>query len=278
LVDVPNEGVLEDPKPGVVLLTPNAVVAEVPKPGADEPNAGVLEAPNKDGDVEPNAGVVVAPKAGVVVVPKAGVVTPNAGVVVVPNVGVVDVPKVLLPNVGCVCWNVLPKGLDWLGDDPKPPKLGFCPNKDPEPKVEDVAPKAGVGDAPKAGELPNGEEDGVPNVGVDCCWPNAAVDVVPNVGVDCCWPKAPVDVVPKSELPVCAPKVVVGLPNGFGAKGLLAAGVAWPNPCWVPNEFWPNGLVDDCPNAAMKIAHMSDETIINQEKQHCEKYTLQADM
>jgi hypothetical protein len=123
LVDVPNEGVLEDPKPGVVLLTPNAVVAEVPKPGADEPNAGVLEAPNKDGDVEPNAGVVVAPKAGVVVVPKAGVVTPNAGVV--------DIPKVLLPNVGCVCWNVLPKGLDWLGDDPKPPKLGFCPNKDP---------------------------------------------------------------------------------------------------------------------------------------------------
>jgi hypothetical protein len=148
----------------------------------------------------------------------------------------------------------------------------------PEPKVEDVAPKAGVGDAPKAGELPNGEEDGVPNVGVDCCWPNAAVDVVPNVGADCCWPKAPVDVVPKSELPVCAPKVVVGLPNGFGAKVLLAAGVAWPNPCWVPNEFWPNGLVDDCPNAAMKIAHMSDETIINQEKQHCEKYTLQADM
>ena len=148
----------------------------------------------------------------------------------------------------------------------------------PEPKVEDVAPKAGVGDAPKAGELPNGEEDGVPNVGVDCCWPNAAVDVVPNVGVDCCWPKAPVDVVPKSELPVCAPKVVVGLPNGFGAKGLLAAGVAWPNPCWVPNEFWPNGLVDDCPNAAMKIAHMRDEMITNQEKQHCEKHTLQADM
>ena len=131
MVDVPNDGVLEDPKPVVLLLTPNAVVAEVPKPGADEPNAGVLEAPNKDGDVEPNAGVVVAPKAGVVVVPKAGVVAPNAGVVVVPNDGVVDAPKVLLPNVGCVCWNVPPKGLDWLGDDPKPPKLGFCPNKDP---------------------------------------------------------------------------------------------------------------------------------------------------
>jgi len=136
LADVPNEGVLEDPKPGVVLLTPNVVVPEVPKPVADvpkavEPNAGVLEAPNKDVDVEPNAGVIVALKAGVVVVPKAGVVVPNAGVVVVPNAGVVDAPKVLLPNVGCVCWNVLPKGLDWLGDDPKPPKLGFCPNKDP---------------------------------------------------------------------------------------------------------------------------------------------------
>jgi len=150
LADVPNEGVLEDPKPVVVLLTPNAVVPEVPKPVADvpkavEPNTGVLEAPNKDVDVEPNAGVVVAPKAGAVVVPKAGVLVPNAGVVMVPNAGVV-------PNVGCVCWNVLPKGLDWLGDDPKPPKLGFCPNKDPE----DVAPKAGVGDAPKAGvELPN---------------------------------------------------------------------------------------------------------------------------
>jgi hypothetical protein len=136
LADVPNEGVLEDPKPGVVLLTPNAVVPEVPKPVEDvpkavEPNAGVLEAPNKDVDVEPNAGVVDALKAGVVVVPKAGVVVPNAGIVVVPNAGVVDEPKVLLPNVGCVCWNVLPKGFDWLGDDPKPPKLGFCPNKDP---------------------------------------------------------------------------------------------------------------------------------------------------
>ena len=136
LADVPNEGVLEDPKPVVVLLTPNVVVPEVPKPVPDvpkavEPNAGVLEAPNKDVDVEPNAGVIVALKAGVVVVPKAGVVVPNAGVVVVPNAGVVDAPKVVLPNVGCVCWNVLPKGLDWLGDDPNPPKLGFCPNKDP---------------------------------------------------------------------------------------------------------------------------------------------------
>jgi hypothetical protein len=117
LVDVPNEGVLEDPKPGALLPTPNAELPEVPKPGVDEPN-GVLEAPNKD-DVEPNAGVAAVP------------VAPNASVVVVLNVGVVDAPKVLLPNVGCVCWNVLPKGLDWLGDDPKPPKLCFCPNKDP---------------------------------------------------------------------------------------------------------------------------------------------------
>ena len=138
-----------------------------------------------------------------------------------------------------------------------------------------MAPKAGVGDAPKAGvELPNGEEDGVPNVGVDCCRPKAPVDVVPNAGVDCCWPKAPVDVVAKSELPVCAPKVVIGLPNGFGAKGLLAAVEDWPNPCGVPNEVWPNGLVDDCPNAAMKIAYTRGEKIINTAKKKKEKKSI----
>ena len=32
-------------------------------------------------------------------------------------------PKVLLPNVGYDCCNVLP-----LGVAPKPPKLAFCPN------------------------------------------------------------------------------------------------------------------------------------------------------
>ena len=111
---MPNEGVVEAPKPGA-LLTPNAPVPEDPKPGVVvepngvEPNGGVLEAPNKDVDVEPNGGVVVAPKADVVVV-----------------------PKLLLPNVCCVCWTVLPNGLDWLGDEPKPPKVGLCPNKDPE--------------------------------------------------------------------------------------------------------------------------------------------------
>jgi hypothetical protein len=106
--------VLEDPKPGA-LLTPNVVVPVDPKVGEEpkgvEPNAGVLEAPNKDDDVEPNARVVVAPKVGVLDVPKAGVVVPNAGAVVAPNAGVVVVsnarvamvPKVLLPNVGCVC-------------------------------------------------------------------------------------------------------------------------------------------------------------------------------
>jgi hypothetical protein len=127
----PNAGVLKTPKPGE-LLTPNAVVPEVPNagPGVDEPNA--LVAPNRDVDVEPNVGVVEAPKAGAVVAPKAGVVVaPKAGVVVTPKAGVVVAPKVLLPNAGLVCWNVLPNGLDWLGDDPKAPKLGFCPNKDP---------------------------------------------------------------------------------------------------------------------------------------------------
>jgi hypothetical protein len=116
---VPNEAELEAPNPGV-LLAPKAGVPEDPKPL--EPNAGALVAPNNDGDVEPNAGVVV-PNAGVVV-------APNAGVVVAPKAGVLDAPKVLLPNAGCVCWNVPPKALDWLGEEPKPPKLGFCPNND----------------------------------------------------------------------------------------------------------------------------------------------------
>jgi hypothetical protein len=83
-----------------------------------------------------------------------------------------------------------------------------------------------------------------------------------------------VDVVAKSELPVCAPKVVVGLPNGFGAKGLLAAVEDWPNPCGVPNEVWPNGLVDDCPNAAMKIAYTRGEKIINIAKKKTEKKSI----
>lgn len=108
---MPNEAELEAPNPGV-LLAPKAGVPEDPKPL--EPNAGALVAPNNDGDVEPNAGVVV----------------PNAGVVVAPKAGVLDAPKVLLPNAGCVCWNVPPKALDWLGEEPKPPKLGFCPNND----------------------------------------------------------------------------------------------------------------------------------------------------
>lgn len=255
---MPNEAELEAPNPGV-LLAPKAGVPEDPKPL--EPNAGALVAPNNDGDVEPNAGVVV-PNAGVVV-------APNAVVVVAPKAGVLDAPKVLLPNAGCVCWNVPPKALDWLGEEPKPPKLGFCPNNDdPLPKVDDVAPNAGAGDAPKVGaELPNGEDDGVPNAGVDGWpkapadvapnagvdgWPKAPVDVEPNAGVDG-WPKAPVDVVPKGEPPVCAPNVVVGLPNGFGANGLEVEVLAWPNPVWAPKgllEVWPKGLVDDCPNAA----------------------------
>lgn len=248
LVDVPNEGVVEAPKAGA-LLTPNAVVLEDPKlgvvfePNGVEPNAGVLEAPNKDVDVEPNAGVAVAPNDGVVVVPKAGVVV---------------APKVLLPNVGCVCWNVLPKGLDWLGDDPKPPKLGFCPNKEPLPKLEDAAPNAGVGDAPKAGvELPNGEDDGVPNAGVDG-WPKPPVDAAPNAGVDVApkagadvWPKGLVEAAPNGEaVPVCAPKAGVGLP-----KGLLAGALVWPNADWAPNgllDVCPNALPDDCPNGLVE--------------------------
>ena len=182
---------------------------------------------------------------------------------------------------------MLPNGLDWLGDDPNPPKLGFCPNKDPPPKLlEDVAPNAGAGDVPKAGvELPNGEEDGVPNAGVDGwpkapvdvapnagCWPKAPVDVEPNAGVDC-WPKAPVDVAPKAgadcwpKAPVevapkagadgwpkveVAPKgevVPVGAPNaGVGLpKGLGAKGLLVVVLGW-PKPCWvPKGLVEVCP-------------------------------
>ena len=157
---------------------------------------------------------------------------------------------------------MLPKGLDWLGDDPKPPKLGFCPNKDPLPKPEDVAPapNAGAGDAPKAGvELPNGEDDGVPNAGVDG-WPNPPVGAAPNAGVDVApnagadgWPNAPAveDVAPKGEVvPVCAPKAVVGLP-----KGLLVVVLVWPNPDWAPKgllEVCPKALADDCPNGLVE--------------------------
>jgi hypothetical protein len=52
--------------------------------------------------------------------------------------------------------------------------------------------------------------------------PKAGVEEEPKRGVEDC-PKTPVDVPPKIEVPGCAPKegVVVGLPKGFGAKGLL---------------------------------------------------------
>lgn len=94
--------------------------------------------------------------------------------------------------------------VDWVGDDPNPPKAGFCPNKEPEKVEEEAAPKAGVVEAPKEG-----------------------VEEEPKSGVED-WPKTPVDVPPKIEPPDCAPKgVLVGLPKGFGANGLfwLAGGV-----------------------------------------------------
>jgi hypothetical protein len=77
----------------------------------------------KDGE-DPNPGVVVEPN---VEVPGA----PNKDVdVEAPKVGVVVVPKLLLPNV-----------VDWLGDEPKPPKLDFCPNRDPEKFAEYITSK-----------------------------------------------------------------------------------------------------------------------------------------
>lgn len=145
-----------------------------------------------------------------------------------------------------------------------------------------MAPNTGAGDAPKAGvELPNGEDDGVPNAGADGWpkapvdvepnagangWPKAPVDVEPNVGADG-WPKAPVDVVPKGEFPVCAPNAVIGLPKGFGAKGLVVVVFAWPNPpVCAPNgllEVCPKGLVDDCPNAARDEQIITSDGDIN---------------
>jgi hypothetical protein len=77
---------------------------------------------------------------------------------------------------------------------------------EPEKEEEEAAPapKAGVEEAPKAG-----------------------VEEEPKRGVEDC-PKTPVEVPPKREVPDCGPKgdevAVVGLPKGFGAKGLFWLG------------------------------------------------------
>jgi hypothetical protein len=97
--------------------------------------------PNGEDGVVPNSVLLVAapdcPKDGedpnpVVVEPNVEVPgAPNKDVdVETPKVGVVVVPKLLLPNV-----------VDWLGDEPKPPKLDFCPNRDPEKFAEYITGK-----------------------------------------------------------------------------------------------------------------------------------------
>lgn len=122
---------------------------------------------------------------------------------------------------------MLPNGLDWLGDDPKPPKAGFCPNKDDPPNAEvDEAPKAGT-------ELPKAGVDEAPNEGVE------------GKGEEGC-PKTPVDVPPNIEPPDCEPKGF-GLPKGLGANGLVLELLVCPNSDWEPK-----GLLEDCPNGLVE--------------------------
>ncbi|XXG84752.1 hypothetical protein AAC387_Pa10g2205 [Persea americana] len=74
-----NAGPLDAPK--AVLEDPNAGVLEAPNAGVlEDPKTGVLEAPN--------AGVLEDPKAGALDIPNAVPVLPNAGIVVDPKVGV----------------------------------------------------------------------------------------------------------------------------------------------------------------------------------------------
>lgn len=82
-------------------------------------------------------------------------------------------------------------------------------------------------------ELPKADGVEAPNVGVE------------GKGEDDC-PKTPVDVPPNIELVVCEPKGF-GLPKGFGANGLVLELLVCPNTDWEPN-----GLLEDCPNAAQQ--------------------------
>lgn len=212
----PNAGVLE---------TPNDVVV-LPNNGVDvDPNAGVLVDPNAGADDDPNAGAVVAPNVGIVDEPKVGVLAvPKAGWLA-PNV--VE-PKGVLPNAGCVCWNVLPNGLDWPGVDPKPPNAGFWPNAE-EPKEEDELPNAGVDDEPKAGvEVPK------------------AGDEAPKGDVLDGAPKTPVDE-PNGEAPVCEPNGFEAPNAGLGANGLVVELLLCPNPDGEPKgppAACPKGFVE----------------------------------
>lgn len=82
--------------------------------------------------------------------------------------------------------------------------------------------------------------------------PKAGDDEAPKVVVeekgeeDWAAPNTPVEVPPNKEPPVCEPKGV-GLPKGFGAKGLLFALLFCPK-----TDGDPNGLLDDCPKAVTK--------------------------
>lgn len=105
------------------------------------------------------------------------------------------------------------------------------------PNDDDELPNAGVEDAPKPGTvLPKAGDDEAPKV------------VVEEKGEeDWAAPNTPVEVPPNKEPPVCEPKGVE-LPKGFGAKGLLLALLVCPK-----TDGDPNGLLDDCPKAAIWI-------------------------
>jgi len=104
------------------------------------------------------------------------------------------------------------------------------------PNDDDELPNAGV-DAPKAGTvLPKAGDDEAPKV------------VVEEKGEeDGAAPNTPVEVPPNKEPPVCEPKGVE-LPKSFGAKGLFLALLV----C-LKTDGDPNGLLDDCPKAAISI-------------------------
>ena len=77
--------------------------------------------------VTQKTGVLVAQIVGAPVAPDAVPAGPKAGGAVKPNM--------LLPNAG---WMEHPKGLIWVGVEPKPPKVGTWPKNDDPGKEESL--------------------------------------------------------------------------------------------------------------------------------------------
>jgi len=81
--------------------------------------------------------VLVTKKTGVLVAQIEGtLVAPGAGVPVAPKARGPVKPNMLLPNAGCDGWTEHPKGLIWVGVEPKPPKAGTWPKNDDPGKKE----------------------------------------------------------------------------------------------------------------------------------------------